>query len=192
MSQIRLRILGESVIQVGETIVEPSATHLFALLLYLAVERGKLMSRGQLASMLFPEASATNAGHNLRQLLYRLRRMGVPLETTAAAVKLLAEGVVDSTECLLTRSYGEAVQAGATGHVLLPAYCPPTAPLSRWLETYREEISTKLLRRIARDLARAREGADWTAVACFARALLDLDPLNETATLGLAEAIGHQ
>ena len=74
MSQIRLRILGESVIQVGETIVEPSATHVFALLLYLAIERGKLVTRSQLASMLFPEASAANAGHNLRQLLYRLRR----------------------------------------------------------------------------------------------------------------------
>ena len=45
MSQIRLRILGESVIQVGETIVEPSATHVFALLLYLVIERGKLVSQ---------------------------------------------------------------------------------------------------------------------------------------------------
>ena len=78
MSQIRLRILGESVIEVGETIVEPSATHVFALLLYLAVERGKLVTRSQLASMLFPEGSAANVGHNLRQLLYRLRRCGSP------------------------------------------------------------------------------------------------------------------
>jgi DNA-binding SARP family transcriptional activator len=191
VSQIRLRILGESVIQVGETIVEPSATHLFALLLYLAVERGKLISRGQLASMLFPEANATNAGHNLRQLLYRLRRIGVPLETTAAAVRLPAESVVEAPECLLARSHGDAVLVGPTSYALLPTYCPPTSPLSRWLETYRDEISAKLLRRIARDLARAREGADWTAVERCARALLDLDPLNETATLGLAETMAR-
>jgi DNA-binding SARP family transcriptional activator len=191
VSQIRLRILGESVIQVGETIVEPSATHLFALLLYLAIERGKLIPRGQLASMLFPEVNATNAGHNLRQLLYRLRRIGVPLETTAAAVRLPAESVVEAPECLLARSHGEAVLVGPISYALLPTYCPPTSPLSRWLETYRDEISAKLLRRIARDLARAREGADWTAVERCARALLDLDPLNETATLGLAETMAR-
>jgi hypothetical protein len=49
-------------------------------------------------------------------------------------------------------------------HVLLPTYCPPTAPLSVWLEGYRDEISAKLLRHISRDLARAREGADWSTV----------------------------
>ena len=74
---------------------------------------------------------------------------------------------------------------------LLPTYSPPTEPLSRWLETYRDEISSKLLRCLARDLARAREGADWSAVERISRSLLELDPLNETATLGLAEAMAR-
>ena len=190
MSQIRLRILGESVIQVGDVIVEPSATHVFALLLYLAIERGKLVTRSQLASMLFPEASAANAGHNLRQLLYRLRRIGVPLEATGGSVRLPAESVVESPESVLQR-VGEALGHGSGSFVLLPGYAPPTELLSRWLEDYRDEISSKLLRSLARDLTRAREGADWSAVEHFARFVLELDPFNETATLGLAEAMAR-
>jgi DNA-binding SARP family transcriptional activator len=191
VSQIRLRILGESVIQVGETIVEPSATHVFALLLYLGIERGKLVSRGQLASMLFPEGRAADAGHSLRQLLYRLRRIGVPLETTAATVRLPAGSVVEAPESVLTRALGGASPIEAPGFTLLPGYGPPTEQLSRWLETYRDAISSKLLRCLARDLARAREGADWSIVERLGRALLELDPLNETATLGLAEAMAR-
>lgn len=191
MSQIRLRILGESVIEVGETIVEPSATHVFALLLYLAIERAKLVTRSQLASMLFPDVGTSSAGHNLRQLLYRLRRIGVPLESTAAAVRLPAESVVEAPESLLAQGCGEAARHKSTTFALLPSYAPPTEPLSRWLEAYRDEISSKLLRCLTRDLARAREGADWSAVERCARALLELDPLNETATLGLAEAMAR-
>ena len=136
VSQIRLRILGESVIQVGETIVDPSATHVFALLLYLAIERGKLVTRSQLASILFPEGSAANAGHNLRQLLYRLRRIGVPLEATGASVRLRAESVVESPESVLKRGVGETAGTDSRGFTLLPSYSPPTEPLSRWLEAY--------------------------------------------------------
>ena len=191
MSQIKLRILGECVIEVGETIVEPSATHVFALLLYLAVERGKLVSRSQLGSMLFPEGSAPNAAHNLRQLLYRLRRIGVPLEATGAAVRLPDGGVVEAPETLLTRGIGGAASSSSSSLALLPGYAPPTEALSRWLETYRDGTSSKLLRYLVHDLARAREGADWQAVERVARGLLELDPLNETATLGLAEAMAR-
>jgi DNA-binding SARP family transcriptional activator len=191
VSQIRLRILGECVIEVGENIVEPSATHVFALLLYLAIERGKLVTRSQLASMLFPDASVANAGHNLRQLLYRLRRLGVPLEATGAAVRLPAQNIVVAPESVLTPNVREAAGNDSRGFTLLPGYTPPTDPLSRWLEAYRDEISSKLLRFLARDLSRAREGADWPAVEHFARSLLELDPLNETATLGLAEALAR-
>jgi DNA-binding SARP family transcriptional activator len=191
VSEIRLRILGESVIEVGENIVEPSATHVFALLLYLAIERGRLISRSQLASMLFPDGSAANAGHNLRQLLYRLRRIGVPLETTTAAVRLPFHSVVQAPESMVAHGRSTTVSDEAKGFALLPSYAPPTEPLSRWLEAYRDQLSGKLLRCLARDLARARDGADWSAVERIARGLLELDPLNETATLGLAEALAR-
>jgi DNA-binding SARP family transcriptional activator len=191
VSQIRLRILGESVIEVGDTIVEPSATHLFALLLYLAIERGKLITRAQLASLLFPGVTDVKAAHNLRQLLYRLRRIGVPLESTAAAVRLPGESVVEAPESILTRGTSAASRSAPMTLVLLPSYAPPTDPLSRWLEAYRDEITNKLLRFLARDITRAREGADWSSVEHLAKALLALDPLNETATLGLAEALAR-
>jgi len=57
VTQVRLRILGECIIEIGDSTLEPSATHLFALTLYLAIERGKLVSRSLLAGLLFPGAA---------------------------------------------------------------------------------------------------------------------------------------
>jgi hypothetical protein len=117
--------------------------------------------------------------------------MGVPLETKGAAVQLPAECVIEAPESVLSTGSSETAPRTGASFVLLPAYVPPTDALSRWLEAYRDEISSKLLRHLARYLARAREGADWPAVERTARALLELDPLNETATLGLAEAMAR-
>src|SRR5215208_2019027 len=188
--QVKLRILGESVIEIGNTLLEPSASHVFALTLYLAVERGKSIPRSVLGSLLFPDTSTEAAAHNLRQLVYRIRQKGAPLECTAAAILLPCDRVWGAPEGVLTQSYSDALKYPFC-QVLLPGYLPPTQPLSRWLESYRDKVSHKLKSRLARDLHHARQGADWTAVELFARSLLEIDALNETATLGLAEAIAR-
>lgn len=190
VTQVRLRLLGESLIEIGQSTLEPSASHIFALLLYLAIERGKLIPRTALAGLFFPDASLATAAHNLRQLVYRLRQKEVPLECTLAAVMLPESSVTGAPEAALTQSYAEALN-DSPRRVLLPGYHPPTRPLIDWLESYRDKLSHRLQSRLARDLHRARQGADWFAVERFARSLLEIDPLNETATLGLAEAIAR-
>ena len=133
MKSVRLRILGESLIEIGDWTLEPSASHLFALLLYLCVERGKIVLRSALAECLFPE-SPDSAAHNLRQLIYRLRQKGVPLGCTSATVTLPADQVSGAPEDLLTQPYSAAL-TNSPSRVLLPGYVTPTSGLSNWLET---------------------------------------------------------
>ena len=146
MSQIRLRILGESVIQVGETTSSRPRRICSRCCSIWRSSVGSSSRGGSWRPCLFPEASAANAGHNLRQLLYRLRRMGVPLEATAAAVKLPAESVVEAPESASdAQPRASQLQSGSTGFVLLPSYSPPTAPLSagsRHTETDLEQAAS--------------------------------------------------
>jgi DNA-binding SARP family transcriptional activator len=190
VTRINLRILGESIIEVGTSIIEPSAPHVFALALYLAIERGKLVPRSVIADLLFPDSSTSAAAHNLRQLLYRLRQKGAPLDCTPATILLPADRVAGAPESALTQSYADAVR-NSSSVLLLPGYEPPTPPFSAWIENYRDELAHKIQGRLAKNLYRARQGADWVAVDKFSRAMLAIDPLNESATLGLAEAIAR-
>jgi DNA-binding SARP family transcriptional activator len=187
---IKLRILGECIIEIGAAGLEPSAPHVFALALYLSIERGKLIPRTVLTNLLFPETALPVAAHNLRQLVYRLRQRGAPLECSPAAVRVPEDSVFGHPDSVLSRSYSEALN-DSTSCLLLPGYEPPTKELSTWLEDYRDDLIHKLQTRLSKDLLRARQGADWSAVNRIARGLLGLDPLNETATLGLAESMAR-
>jgi DNA-binding SARP family transcriptional activator len=71
-----LRTLGESVIEVGDIHLGPNAAHPFAVLLYLAFERGRRVPRAQLQELLYPHADDRAGSHSLRQLLYRVRKAG--------------------------------------------------------------------------------------------------------------------
>ncbi len=51
---VYLRTLGESVIEVGEVRIGPSAPHMFAALLYLALEAGRRVPRARLQESLLP------------------------------------------------------------------------------------------------------------------------------------------
>ena len=68
-SMIRLRVLGESVIEIGDHRVGPEAATVFALLLYLAFERDVPVTRQTLTDSLWPESDAERARHCLRQAL---------------------------------------------------------------------------------------------------------------------------
>ena len=84
----------------------PSATQLFALLLYLALERGRAISRAELGAVLFAEEHPPTAAHNLRQLLYRVRRMGIPMESESLSVSLPEQVVEDGIAHALSATPG--------------------------------------------------------------------------------------
>ena len=121
VSTVLLRIVGECIVQIGARRVEPGAPFLFALLLYLGAERGRCIPRKELIEVLFPEEpNQRAAAHNLRQLLYRLRRFGVPLSLAEQAVALESMHVRSSVDELLDAAALGRLQALQSSCIVLP------------------------------------------------------------------------
>ncbi len=79
---IRLRALGQCLIEVDGHPVTPESDVLFALLLFLSSSAGQTIARSDLLDLLWPESSPTVARHRLRQALYQQRssaRRSIPL-----------------------------------------------------------------------------------------------------------------
>jgi DNA-binding SARP family transcriptional activator/tetratricopeptide (TPR) repeat protein len=186
-----LRIVGQSIIEVGPSTVSPTATHLFSLLLYLGLERDRCIGRSELLSLLFPENSAGDASHNLRQLLYRARRLGAPLISSQSTVFVDSKLVEDDLTKVLASTRLEHEQVSPGRFSLLPHYTPPTQQFSSWIEAFRDRTRTRLIRLVSRELECRRTHGDWSRVEILARTLLDIDAYNETATLCLAEALAR-
>ena len=85
---IRLRAIGECVIEVDGARLAPDAELAFALLLVLAMAGGRPIGRRQLVDLLWPATTEIRARHNLRQALYKLRQLGVPVETESNRLRL--------------------------------------------------------------------------------------------------------
>jgi DNA-binding SARP family transcriptional activator len=64
---------------VGGERVGPDAELAFALLLVLTLSEGRPLGRRQLIDLLWPATTEARARHNLRQALYKLRQLGVPV-----------------------------------------------------------------------------------------------------------------
>src|SRR5437764_11646803 len=87
MIPVTLNIIGDSAIEWSGERLSGGAARLLALVLLLTLDGQKPRSRRSLESLLFDEASSEHdAAHSLRQLVYRLRRLG--LEVTDSAGQL--------------------------------------------------------------------------------------------------------
>ena len=185
---IRLRSLGESVIQVRDIRVGPESEVLFGALLYLLVARGRQIPRSVLIELFWPGPDENASRHCARQLLYRLRQIGVPLEGDNGSVAISLPNAELDYEALLAADEPDAVM-GRSAIVFLPGYAPRLSPrFDEWLEEHREHVHGRLRKTLLRRVKEARSEARWSDVEMLARQCLSCDPLNEEATLALAEA----
>lgn len=185
---IYLHTFGDTLIKVGEKEIRPTSPMVFAALLYLGMERGRRVPRAALQELLFPNADERSGAHSLRQLLYKLRQLGVPVATDGSTVSLPASAVeaVSSDQGLLDGDH-DCLDRASRG--VLPSYHPALSDaFERWLDDKRASITTQLCSILLKRLARCRETGDQQAIQEPARALLALDPFNEEATLARAEA----
>ena len=127
-----------------------------------AAERGRRVPRSMLQELIFPDQVDRNARHSLRELVYQLRQLGVPLDTGADGAELVAEHV-----CL---DYDTIVQGGAitTEHVraacggFLPGYSPAhSEAYTEWYEGYRARSISALSRAFIKEVSRSRNCGDW-------------------------------
>jgi DNA-binding SARP family transcriptional activator len=185
---IHLHTLGDSLITIGETDIRPSSPMVFAALLYLGVERGRRVPRAALRELLFPDASERSGAHSVRQLLYKLRQLGASLNTNATSVRM-DEGCVHD-DCIFSDTEDWADGQVATASLgFVPEYAPAFSErYSLWLERQRAIVTGRLRTTLVSLLVRRRAQSHWSSTTAIAHSLLSVDPLNEEATLALAEA----
>jgi DNA-binding SARP family transcriptional activator/tetratricopeptide (TPR) repeat protein len=180
---VRIRTLGECVIEVGENRIGPDSKVVFAILLYLGLQSGKAIPRTKLIEMLWPDSSPEKAAHSLRQTIYQCRKLGAALEATKADV-CIPEGTaqidVESAAATETIEYARDFLPGYSGAI--------SETFSEWIEERRASVMGKLRRAMITRLAQLTARGHWEAAERSARALLGIDPLNEEATLVLAES----
>ncbi len=166
---------------------------MFVLLLYLCIECPRPIARGELIELLFgaqvpPESSTA---HSLRQLLYRTRQLGVPLRLAKDGICLDAPEVDNAIDAYLGSAFADRATRKTHSVVVLPRFSPAQSAAAEWIDSVRDRYHNLLRRQLAADLDFSRQGGDWRTLELLARQLLMLDPLSETATLYLAEALAR-
>lgn len=189
MACVQVRTLGTVRIEVEGRVIGPSAGRPFALLFYLTSRRGQGTPRRLIQELLYPDAKDNRSGHSLRELLYRLRKLGVPLRTDAE-IEIAEPNVwVDWSDILERGELGSPdLELIAKG--LFLGYTPDVSEGYRdWFEAERSNIRLRLSRAVGLQLTQLRRAARWDLVEVAARAMLALDPLSEEGALARAEVL---
>jgi DNA-binding SARP family transcriptional activator len=190
MALISVRTLGTVAIEVGARRLGPSAGRPFAVLLYLTSRRGQPTPRSVLQELLLGGTDESKGGHNLRQLFYRLRQLGVPLKPDTNGVKIEAEHVWMDWWAILERGELGTADLELIAQGLFPGYSPESAEGYReWFEAERSMVRLRLSRAVGLQLTQLRRIGQWDLVEVAARALLALDPLSEEGMLARAQAL---
>ncbi|MHB1864124.1 MAG: AAA family ATPase, partial [Gemmatimonadaceae bacterium] len=187
---IFLHTLGVAVIHVGVRHVLPSASRGFGSLLYLALEPGRAIPRDELQSVLFPEHGRDAGAHSLRQLIYRMRHLGAPIVTQGDSLSIPPDLVRTDFAQVHEEEHPSPQFLEAASKGFLPGYSPRfSQPYSEWLDAQRVRIMHDVRQGLLGQLGHFRVQARWRDLEPIARACLAMDPLNEEATLALAESL---
>jgi DNA-binding SARP family transcriptional activator len=188
---IRLRALGQCVVEVGDHHVTPESDVLFALLLFLSSSAGRAVDRADILDLLWPDCAPSKARHRLRQALYQLKKLGAPVTTPDSVIAVRESDVeVDYVACARDhQAFADSVRDAASLDYL-PRYEPTfSARFARWVESERDRVHGTMRRALLDVMSEFRERGDHKAVISMARACLQLDPLNGEATFALAESL---
>lgn len=189
---VRVQAFGTLTIDVAGTRLGRGADIVQAVLLFLVSAPGMQLRRESIIDRLWPGSPEKRQRGNLRQVLYKLRLMGVDVEMTGDLV------VLDGRQIEATFSvHRDAATFDAQvvkghepfGPYLLGFDCSASVALEAWVEGERERAHSDARRVLAQALRTRHATADWVAAEPLARWLLQFDPLNEAATLVMAECL---
>lgn len=190
MPSVVVKNLGACTVSTAAADVTPDSPLLFFVLLFICEENGRSIQRSELLEVAFSESmNRREASHNLRQLLYRIKKLGVPITLSGGSVSLDVQHISNSLHEFLRSSPDRRVDRSARSIAILPGYSCTSHVAITWLDALRDRAHAALRRQLNEDLSLFRQRADWPSVECIARRLLEIDPLSESATLGLAEAM---
>ncbi len=185
---IKLKAIADCAIQLEKVRLDAGSEVLFGILAHLIVERGRPISRSTLAEYFWWNSDQRHASHCLRQVVYKLRRMGAPIETTGEHYTLGDRAALADFDCADERTLALSPLSPEDAVAVFPGYAPKaSASFLTWLERTRERAGRSIRSVIVPALGEARRRNGWDEAAKLARQCLVLDPLNEEATLTLAE-----
>src|SRR5688500_18187293 len=108
---------------------------MFAAVLYLALECGRRVQRARLQELLCPTSDERSGSHSLRQLLYRMRRLGVELRADGTGVLMPVSAVAaDFQQFLAPTDQARAGLARLSGGFLPGFSSQFSSPFAEWLE----------------------------------------------------------
>lgn len=186
---LRLDTLGATRLLLGTRVIGLHSGLLFALLARLLYTPGLAVARDTLLREFWPTLGEARRRGNLRQALYKLRSMGLQVTLEANMVRLAREQVCrtfafERTPELFER---DIIRGEDTMGPLMPGFEAMSPEHLEWYESARERVHGEMRQVLVQALRRRRERADWTGAEVLARWIIPLDPLNEDATLTLAE-----
>ena len=187
---IEARCFGRSEIVTPTGVILPTSELVFAFALYLCVRAGEHVPRTELIELFWAQGDETKGRHSLRQMLYRLKEVGVTLDGDGELLSLSPARVrCDLADALRSDWIIEADEA------TIAAACDALPGLTRrfserygeWIDEIRARLETQFRRAALRVLSDAKAEGRWYDVEHWALMLLRTDPLNETAVLARAE-----
>ncbi|MGI9140841.1 MAG: AAA family ATPase, partial [Gemmatimonadaceae bacterium] len=182
---VRLNALGKSSIEVGDVRIGPEQPYLFAIALYMIVERGKSIPRQAIVDLIWPKVKdEKHARQRFRQALLRLREVGIPISGENGTL-LLGKGAAQTDYDLLATP--DAVLSRESLE-FLPHYSPRISDrFLDWVDTQRSRVHADVQRILLARMQQARNRGDWAGVDAVATECLRLDPYNEEAVMAHAE-----
>jgi DNA-binding SARP family transcriptional activator len=184
--------LGHAEIRVGDTVITPTSDRLFALTFHLCLRAGEDIARDELVAMFWADDPPTKGRHSLRQMLYRLRKMGLPLNDAGDAVHLPEAAVWCDVREVLRDGWeldapAEMVRAG--GEHIIASTLEVSEDYRDWYDALEARVRSQVRRAALRHLSAARREGRWRDLEGWALQVLRHDALNEEATLALAESM---
>jgi DNA-binding SARP family transcriptional activator len=165
-----------------------------AILAILAVGHDRGVSRDKLQACLWPEADSERARHVLNQLLYAQRRqVGEEALFLGKKTLRLNPAVITSDvgpfEAALARGDLEDGVARYGGSFLDGFFLKDSPEFERWAEDQRARLARCYHEALATLARRTGARAEHAAAAAWWRRVLEDDPFNSAAALGLVEAL---
>jgi DNA-binding SARP family transcriptional activator len=188
---LRLRSLGQTLIEIDDARLTPAAETVFATALYLIIETGRPIGRDELTRLFWPGVSESQAQHGLRQVLYKLKTLGATIKADRAALILSPRFCSTDFGALLTPHSPVAIEtlASRIGGSFLAGYRPQLSDeFASWVERQRDIVHSSLSRLLVAGMQAKKRVSDWNGAEQLATLCLTMDPLNEEATLTVAEA----
>src|SRR5581483_1325704 len=156
----------------------------FALLMRLALEPGRRVSRDALIELLWPDVPAHHARHSLAQAISVLKgKLGRDCLVLQKAAVAVSPGVIETDVARLDDCGVEIRGAFLDGFDI-----PGVVSFEHWKDEWRARIAPRMRDCLVKQMDAARRTGDFPGVERSAQLLYDLDPLAEDAVRGLMEA----